>query len=96
MLIITIELLPGGSEALRRPIASMCIANEAGHAEVAGYQVTAMESANPLAGALPGFADAKISAHDRRQRVWWLVRRACEEIGKAGWIPLEAEDCGQI
>lgn len=45
MLIITIELLPGGSESLRRPIASMCIANQTGLAEVSDYRVTGLESA---------------------------------------------------
>jgi hypothetical protein len=49
MLLITIELLAPGSESLRHPIASMCIDNDAGLSDVSDYQVTAMESANPLA-----------------------------------------------
>ena len=97
MLLITIELLPRESDCLRRPIASMCIASEGDRADVSDYQITAMESANPLAGTSPGFADASVAVHDRRQRVWSLLRKACEEIDRAGWIALAAEgDGGQI
>jgi hypothetical protein len=97
MLIVTIELLPSGSESLRRPIASMCIDNDSGLGDVSDYLVTAMELANPLSGTSSGFADASVSAHDPRRGVWSLLRKACEEIDKAGWIPSQAEeDGGQI
>ncbi|BBZ92742.1 hypothetical protein [Bradyrhizobium diazoefficiens] len=97
MLMVTIELLPAGSESLRRPIASMCIDNEGGLDDVSDYLVTAMELANPLTGTSPGFANASVSAHDPRRGIWSLLRKACEEIDKAGWTAFQAEeDGGQI
>jgi hypothetical protein len=90
MLIINIELLPEGSESLRRTVASMCISDETVRADASDDRVTARVFANPLTGAPPGFADASVSPPDRRQRVWSRLRKACEEVDKAGWIPLRA------
>jgi hypothetical protein len=96
MLMITIGLLPGGFESLRRRVAAMSIVNESDLADVSDYRVTAMESANPLTGTAPGFTYASVAAHDRRQRVWSLLRKACEEIDRARWISLEPGGTGQI
>jgi hypothetical protein len=55
---------------------------------VSDYRMTVMESANPLMGARSGIAKAEVLEHQRRQRVWALVQRACEEIMKADWVEL--------
>jgi hypothetical protein len=82
MLIVNIEILPGGSAEMRRTIASMRISNLSSLADISDYRVQANESANPIAGVPPGYAECVVLRHDRRQSVWILLQRACEEIMK--------------
>jgi hypothetical protein len=89
MIVVNIELLPGGAESLRRTIATMRVSNASDLADLSNYRVTAVESASPLTGHPAGIAECEVVDHDRRQRVWSLLRKACEEIEKAGWIPLQ-------
>jgi hypothetical protein len=42
-----------------------------------------MESANPSTGEPPRNAPSVVFGHDRKQSVWNLIRRACEEVAKA-------------
>ena len=86
MLVVTIELVPAGYEPMRRSIATMHIANESDLADVSDYRVAAMEAANRLTGEPAGNAECMVLAHPRRQRVWALLQRACEEIMKADWV----------
>ncbi|HEV7600110.1 MAG TPA: hypothetical protein VGO49_07600 [Bradyrhizobium sp.] len=51
-------------------------------------RVSAIESANPLAGTAPRIAACVVPAHDRRRAVWALIREACEELMKADWDEL--------
>lgn len=88
MLVVTIELWPGGSSALRRPIGTMHIGNESLLADVSDYRVIAMQTANSLTGEPPGIADFQVLGHARRQRVWALLQRACAEAMKADWVEL--------
>nr|WP_249807947.1 hypothetical protein [Bradyrhizobium sp. CW7] len=85
---MTIELWPAGSSALRRPIGTMHIGNESDLANVSDYRVIAMQTANPLTGEPPGIAQFRVLAHARRQRVWALLQRACEEAMMADWTDL--------
>lgn len=86
MLVVTIELWPGGSGALRRPVGTMHIGNESGLADLSDYRVIAMESANSLIGTPAGVAEFRVLDHNRRQRVWALLQRACEEAMTAKWV----------
>ncbi|WLA85190.1 hypothetical protein [Bradyrhizobium elkanii] len=88
MLVVTIQLWPGGSSALRRPVATMHIGNASDLADVSDYHVIAMETANPVTGTPPGIARFSLLAHARRQRVWALLHRACEEAMMAEWTDL--------
>ncbi|WFT94406.1 hypothetical protein QA633_40160 [Bradyrhizobium barranii] len=88
MLVVTVQLWPGGSSALRRPIGTLHIANDRLLADVSDYRVLAMQTANPLTGEPAGIARFQVLAHARRQRVWALVQRACEEAMMADWIDL--------
>jgi len=88
MLVVTVELWPGGSSALRRPIGTMHIGNISDLADLSDYRIIAMETANPLTGTPPGIAKFSVLAHARRQRVWALVQRACEEATMAEWTDL--------
>jgi hypothetical protein len=80
--------VPGGVEGMRRSIATMPISNESDLADISNYRVTVMESANRLTGQPPGIAETVVLAHPRRQRVWALVQKACEEIMNADWVEL--------
>jgi hypothetical protein len=53
MLMVTIELVPGGLWPMRRTIASMRISNASELAEVSDYTVEAIEDTNPLTGDPP-------------------------------------------
>ncbi|WP_245508787.1 hypothetical protein [Bradyrhizobium zhanjiangense] len=82
MLVVTVELWPGGIGALRRPLGTMHIGNVSNLADVSNYRVIAMELANPLIGTPAGIAEFRVLDHNRRQRVWALLRHACEEAAR--------------
>jgi hypothetical protein len=86
MLIVTVDLVPGGYESHRRSIGSMRISNLSELADRLDYRIEAMESANPLTGTEPRKAECMVLAHDRRQSVWALLARASEEIVKADFV----------
>ncbi|UGX94815.1 hypothetical protein G6321_00006355 [Bradyrhizobium barranii subsp. barranii] len=88
MLVVTVELWPAGVSALRQPIGTMHIGNASDLTDVSDYRVFAMEMANPLTGSPPGIAKFSVLAHARRQRVWALLQRACEEAMMAEWTDL--------
>jgi hypothetical protein len=88
MLIITVELVPGGYEAGRRTIGSMRIANLSNLADTSDYSVEIMEAANQLTGDPSWNAKCVVLAHDRRQSIWALIARACEETLKAHFVDL--------
>ena len=86
MLVVTIEIFPAGIQALRRTVGTLCIGNESDLADVSDYRVLATQSANPLTGEASGTAQLMVHAHDRRQQVWSLLQRVCEEAVKADWV----------
>lgn len=88
MLRITVDIVPGGFEPLRRHIALMTIANVTCLADRSDYVVEAMEGANPLAGSPPRNTSARINGHDRNQSVWTLVAKAAAVIAEAESDPL--------
>ena len=85
MLRLTIELVPGGFEPLRRTIASMRISNMSDLADCSDYRVETMEAANALTGDPARNAECMVLAHDRKQSVWALLAKACHEILKANY-----------
>jgi hypothetical protein len=88
LLVVTIDLVPGGYESYRRTISSMRIANLSNLADTSDYSVEVMEGANPLTGAKPRNAACTVRAHDRRQSVFALLAKACEGIMKADSVEL--------
>jgi hypothetical protein len=88
VLVVTIEIFPGGAENSRRSIATLRIANESYLGDVSDYRVVATQAANPLTAEPPGIAEFRVLAHHRRQPVWALLRRACEEAMTADWVDL--------
>lgn len=83
MLVITVDLVPGGYESHRCTIGSMQIANISNLSDVSDYAVNVVEGANPLIGTKQRNAACTVLAHDRRQSVWALLAKASEEIIKA-------------
>ena len=88
MLVVTIDLVPGGHELFRRTIASMQISNMSNLADRSDYCVVAMEGKNPLTGEPPRSAACMVVAHERCQSVWALLGKACVEILKADFVEL--------
>jgi hypothetical protein len=83
MLLITIDLAPGGFAALKRTIATMRIANMSDLADCSTYRIEVMESSNKLTGDPSRSAACEVIGHDRRQSVWALVAKAAEAALKA-------------
>jgi hypothetical protein len=78
MLTITIDLVPGGFQPMRRTIATMRISNTTDLADVSDYRIEVIESKNTLAGLLARSACCEVLRHDRNQSVWALVAKAAE------------------
>jgi len=83
MLVITVDLVPGGYEPMRRTIAAMKIANISDLADISDYQIVANETSNPLSSTPPRTVRCLIQGHSRRQSVWALIAKASEEIMKS-------------
>lgn len=77
MLVIRVELWPGGSIENRRVIAEMNIANISNLAERSDYRVIATEDPSDITGLVDGLNENfVVQNHLRRQSVWALVGRA--------------------
>jgi hypothetical protein len=83
MLLITVELVPGGFAPMRRTIASMRISNLSDLAPISDYRVQATEAPNPLTGTPACNVDCIVRGHNRAQSVWALLARASQETLKA-------------
>lgn len=82
MLVVTVDLVPGGYEPYRRTIGTMRIANVSDLANVSDYAVDATENANPLSGTALRNTKCTVRAHNRRQSIWALLAKASGEILK--------------
>ncbi|MGY3618450.1 hypothetical protein [Bradyrhizobium sp. USDA 10063] len=83
MLVITVDLLPGGYESHRRTMGTMRIANVSDLADASDYAVDVREGGNPLTGSPARRARCWVTGHDRRQAVRALLAKAAEAAGKA-------------
>jgi hypothetical protein len=83
MLRVTVDLIPGGFNPLRRTIGTMTVANVSDLADRSNYNVEAMEGRNHLAGLPPRNMSAVVEDHDRRQSVWSLIAKAAAAIDAA-------------
>jgi hypothetical protein len=88
VLILTVTLVPGGFELLRRDIGTLRISNisEVGH--ICDYSVDVVEAANPLIGAAARIGGCRVEAHDRIQSVWALIERAAAAAQTADLVEL--------
>jgi len=53
-------------------------------------RVRKLEGANPLTGAPARRTECRVLTNDRRQSVWALLAKACEEIMKADFVELKS------
>lgn len=83
MLVIQIDLVPGGDESRRRAIGSMRIANQSDWSDICDYSVEISEAANPLTGTRTRSARCIVERHDRRQALWSLLAKAADEAVRA-------------
>ena len=83
MIIITVDLVPGGFQPRRRTIASMRISNASDLADISDYAVDVLEAANPLANTPPRNAGCRVIGHDRRQSIWALIAKSAEAAMQA-------------
>ena len=88
MIVVTIDLVPGGSLPHRRSIGSLYIANFSDLAGVSSYAIDAIEAANPLAGTPARIASCRIDGHIRAQSVWALIARAAAALETADFAEL--------
>jgi hypothetical protein len=78
MLIVTIDIIPGGYAPARRTIASMRLSNISNLAAVSDYRVELLESANTLTGAPARIGSCEVKGHNRLQAVWALLAKASD------------------
>jgi hypothetical protein len=83
MLLVTIDLVPGGITRRRKTIATMKIGNITNLAAISDYVVDGLETANPLVGTGQRSARTFVRAHDRRQHIWPLIAKAADELSRA-------------
>jgi hypothetical protein len=83
LLVVTVDLLPGGNPERRRTIASLRIANASDLADISDYRVVAVQAANPLAGSPAGIGSCEVTSHDRRQSIWALLAKAAAAATRA-------------
>jgi hypothetical protein len=88
MLIVRVELLPGGDPSRRRVIGLLEIANVSNLSETSSYAVEAEEAANHLTGTPARMASIRIDGHRRAQPVWALIHRAVAALESAEFLEI--------
>jgi hypothetical protein len=78
MLIVTIDIVSGGSAPARRTLASIHVSNVSNLAAVSDYRVDLLESANALAGTPARIGSCEVKGHNRLQAVWALLAKAAD------------------
>ncbi|UPJ53410.1 hypothetical protein IVB30_20095 [Bradyrhizobium sp. 200] len=88
MIVVTVELVSGGSEIRRCTIGTLRIANLSDLAPISDYSVDVLEAANPLAGTPARTGSCLIEGHARAQSVWALIGRAIGALESADFVEL--------
>jgi hypothetical protein len=78
LLVITVDIIPGGYTPARRTLASMRVSNISNLAAVSDYRVELLESANMLTGTPARIGSCEVKGHNRLQAVWALLAKAAE------------------
>jgi hypothetical protein len=75
MLVIRVELWPGGDKARAREIANATVSNVSHLAGISDYDVRAAERASEVTGLSDVQAGFPVRGHNRHQSVWALVAK---------------------
>jgi hypothetical protein len=84
MLMVKVEIWPGGAEHRKREIGRMTIGNISDLEDLSDYEVWGIAKSNHLSGQRELEYDGVVQGHDRRQGVWELVVKAIAEMLKKG------------
>jgi hypothetical protein len=76
MLVVRVELWPGGDYRRANTIATMIVGNQSALADTSDYSVRATENGAPHLGILPSESEFLIKDHPRKQSVWELIAKA--------------------
>lgn len=76
MLVVTVELWPFGNESRKVEIARGEIWNKGNGGQVTDYGASFFEDQNDRLNIPKLYVHADVDAHDRKQTVWSLVRKA--------------------
>lgn len=80
MIVIKVELWPGGVKERRRTIARAEVANIGGDSEIGIYRVSGMEADHSVSGEKAYDRHFRIPAYDRRNSIWSLVGRVAQRM----------------
>lgn len=83
MLVVTIDLFPGGNPQRRRTVGTLHIANASDLSEVSDYRIEATQAFNPVTGSRAGIGSCEVIGHNRRQSIWKLLAKAAEAAERA-------------
>lgn len=82
MLVVKVEVWPGGNEVGKREIAEMRLGNISNLADVSDYIGIATENSNPALNIPATKHTFKIHSYPRKQSVWNLIRLVLDEINQ--------------
>lgn len=80
VLVVTVELWPGGSKAYKKEIASLRIANVSNLADISDYEVELAENGAEHLGIKPMRLWTGVSGHNRKKSVWSLIRSILNKV----------------
>ena len=81
MLVVTVELWPGGNPTLAKEIASIEIANNSDLADESDYIARLQERGEDRLGIPPSNRVVEVEGHPRRQSVFALLRAILNKTG---------------
>jgi hypothetical protein len=86
MIVVSVDLWPGGFAPLGRQLGMLRISNVSDLARVSNYSIHIAEAANPLSKTPARIGGCRIEAHDRKQSIWVLIERAAAAAQTADFV----------
>ncbi len=79
MLVVKVEIWPGGYEGGKREIARMKVGNISDLADLSDYTAVIEEYGNDRLGIPKSRSTVQVTGHTRRSTVWSLIRKILEK-----------------
>ena len=80
MIVVFVELWPGGDAERRVPLGSLGIANESNLALLSNYSYEIDEAPQPRLKVDQLKKQGQVVGHNRNQSVWKLIRRVIDDV----------------